>query len=199
MNTKIKVRTATQADAEIIARAVAMAIGDEITLRNYCGENYHSVLTEIAAHRNTQYSWHYALIAEVDGTIAGAIVGYDGAMLRELREGTFTIVSKHTGRVPTIADETEAGEYYLDSVGVLPEFRGLGVGRKLIAAFCDKVFTEGGEQVGLIVDFDNPQAERLYSSLGFERVGQRLFFGHQMWHLQLHRNPSNKGFKDYLK
>ena len=46
------------------------------------------------------------------------------------------------------------------------------------------VWGEGHACVGLIVDNDNPQAENLYSALGFERVGTRLFFGHQMWHLQ---------------
>ena len=58
------------------------------------------------------------------------------------------------------------------------------MGRALIDAFCDKAFAEGHERVGLIVDYDNPQAEKLYTSLGFERVGTRLFFNHKMWHLQ---------------
>ena len=88
------------------------------------------------------------------------------------------------GRVPNILDETGRGEYYLDSIGVLPEFRGLGVGRALVEAFCNKVFAEGHERVGLMVDYDNPQAEKLYISLGFERVGTRLLFKHNMWHLQ---------------
>ena len=91
------------------------------------------------------------------------------------------------GRVPTIADETEAGEYYLDSIAVLPEFRGQGVASALINAFCDKAFAQGHNRVGLIVDFDNPNAEKLYTSLGFERVGTRIFFGHKMWHLQRKR------------
>jgi ribosomal protein S18 acetylase RimI-like enzyme len=38
--------------------------------------------------------------------------------------------------------------------------------------------------VGLIVDFNNPRAEALYTSLGFERVGRKNFLGHPMWHLQ---------------
>ena len=142
------------------------------------------MLTEVAEQRATQYSWQYALIAEVDGVTAGAIVGYDGAKLAQLREGTFATLRKRTGRVPQIADETEDGEYYLDSVGVEPQFRGLGVGRMLISAFCSKIFAEGYSRVGLIVDCNNPQAEKLYSSLGFKRVGTRVFFGHQMWHLQ---------------
>ena len=178
------VRAATRKDAAMIAEVVAMAIGDETALRNYCGENYIEVLTEIARREATQYSWQYALVAEVDGTVAGAIVGYDGAELYTLREGTFATLRGCIGRTPTIVDETSAGEYYLDSVGVLPQFRGLGVGRALISAFCDKAFALGHKRVGLIVDYENPDAERLYTSLGFRRVGTRPFFNHQMWHLQ---------------
>jgi ribosomal protein S18 acetylase RimI-like enzyme len=181
---EIKIRPAKRSDSVAIARAVAMAIGDEEALRAYCGDNYLDVLTEVAEQRATQYSWQYALIAEVDGVTAGAIVGYDGAKLAQLREGTFITLRKRTGRVPQIADETEDGEYYLDSVGVEPQYRGLGVGRALISAFCSKIFAEGYSRVGLIVDCNNPQAEKLYSSLGFKRVGSRIFFGHQMWHLQ---------------
>lgn len=183
--TNIIVRRAELKDAATIAHAVAMAIGDEEALRAYCGNDYLAVLTAIAATEGSQYCWHNALVAEVDGIAAGAIVGYDGARLVELREGTFAVLRAHIGRVPIIADETDATEYYLDSVGVLPEFRGLGIGQKLVAAFCEQAFSEGKERVGLIVDEDNPQAERLYTSVGFERVGTRLFFGHRMWHLQL--------------
>ena len=182
--TKIIVRAAMPKDAEVIAQAVALAIGDEATLRSYCGDDYVAVLAEIARQDATQYSWRNALVAEVDGVAAGAIVGYDGAQLRVLRNGTFTVLLERIGRVPNILDETGRGEYYLDSIGVFPEFRGLGVGRALIDAFCDKAFAEGHERVGLMVDYDNPQAEKLYISLGFERVGTRLLFKHNMWHLQ---------------
>jgi ribosomal protein S18 acetylase RimI-like enzyme len=88
------------------------------------------------------------------------------------------------GRVPNINDETEAGEYYLDSVAVLPEFRGQGIGSALVEAFCERAFSEGAERVGLIVEEENATAEKVYSSLGFKRVGERLFFGHKMHHLQ---------------
>lgn len=187
---KIIVRVATQEDAKLIAKAVAMAIGDEVALRDYCGDYYLAVLSEVARREDTQYSWRYALIAMVDDAEAGAIVGYNGAQLQELRNGTFAVLRKLIGRTPTIADETEAGEYYLDSVAVLPEYRGMGVGQALISALCDKAFADGHERVGLIVDFDNPQAEKLYTALGFERVGTRLFFGHKMWHLQK-KNKTN--------
>lgn len=184
MNRVVTIRPAVPEDAAIIAQAVAMAIGDEVALRAYCGDNYLAVLTEIARREKTQYSWQRALVAEVEGTVAGAVVGYDGAQLEMLREGTFGVLRELVGRTPTIVDETQAGEYYLDSVAVLPAFRCLGVGRRLIEAFCQKALSEGHRCVGLIVDFDNPDAEKLYTSLGFCRIGSRPFFTHQMWHLQ---------------
>jgi predicted GNAT family acetyltransferase len=54
----------------------------------------------------------------------------------------------------------------------------------LIDAFCKRALAQGHKRVGLIVDFDNPTAERLYTSQGFKRIGERLFFEHKMWHLQ---------------
>ena len=46
-STKISVRVATCEDAEIIAQTVAMAIGDETSLQNYCGDDYLAVLTDV--------------------------------------------------------------------------------------------------------------------------------------------------------
>ena len=180
----ITIRPATVADASFIAQVVAMGIGDEKALVNYCGVDYVSVLTAIAASEGTQYSWQNALVAEVDGLVAGAIIGYDGANLYKLRHGTLAIVMEKVGKVPTIVDETEPGEYYIDTLAVMPEFRGMGTGRTLIDTFCTKVFQQGHNCVGLIVEDKNTSAQALYNSLGFKRVGNRPFFGHVMHHLQ---------------
>lgn len=181
---KIVVRVAQKEDAPMIARVVAMAIGDEAGLRGYCGEEYLAVLMEIASAEQTQYSYQNTLIAEYEGVVAGAVVGYDGAKLNELRSGTLSIIEEFTGCIPSIVDETEGGEFYLDSVAVLPRFRGLGVATALIDAFVERAFALGAERVGLIVDKENPDAERLYYSRGFVEVGERMFFSHEMRHLQ---------------
>jgi ribosomal protein S18 acetylase RimI-like enzyme len=79
--------------------------------------------------------------------------------------------------------ETEAGEFYLDSVGVLPEYRGRGIASELFAAQIERAASLGHERVGLIVDIDKPKAEALYFRLGFRHVGYRDFFGHLMKHM----------------
>lgn len=179
----ISIREASAVDAALIGKIVTMALGDDLSL---CFGNVPAVdvFGELAAREGTQYSFRNTLVAEVDGEAAGAIVGYDGACLHELRIPTLEKIGEATGTSTVIEDETSAGEYYLDSLAVLPEFRGCGVGRALLVAARDKAFGNGYRKVGLLVDFCNPRAEKLYASLGFRRVDETTFLGHRMWHLQ---------------
>ena len=179
----ITIREATIDDAKLIASVVGNAIGEEL-VREFIGVNWLDVLTEVARLDTSQYSYRNALIAEVDGVAVGAVVGYDGALLNLLRAQTLGIIHRYNPAFVFSEDETEVGEYYLDSLYVKDQYRKIGIATCLITAFCDRAFSKGHTRVGLIVDFDNPTAERLYSSLGFERVKKRTFLGHQMWHLQ---------------
>lgn len=177
------IRKADKDDASLIAQIVAMAIGDDIA-KSYCGENYHLVLNELACVKDSQYSYHNAIIAEVDGKPVGAAVAYDGADLHKLRATTLAHIFKHTGKELIIKeDETDASEFYLDSLGVLPEYRGCGIGAKLIHVLKEIARTEYNKPLGLLVDLENPKAEKLYLSLGFVRAGEKSFLGHKMWHM----------------
>ena len=180
---KITIQKATREDVAIIVGAIAMAIGEE-SVADYCGENWLAVLEETARAEDTQYSWRNALVAFVNDVPVGAIVGYDGALLYPLREGTLTIVRKYNPAVPHIPDETSPGEFYLDSLGVLPRYRGCGVASALISAMCEMASAAGCGRVGLIVEVERPRVQKLYASLGFETVGKKEFLGHQMLHMQ---------------
>ena len=190
MQQQISIRQATINDAPFIAEIVAMAIGDEKILHDYCGENPLEVLQAIAASPNTQYSYQNTLIAtnEKDSSI-GAIVGYDGANLNKLRKATLQIVKEMADKCPQIADETE-GEFYIDSLAVLPAYRSKGVATQLISAICLKAFAEGHEKVGLIADLENISAIEFYKNKGFQPVGPKTFFTHEMIHLQISKDEA---------
>ena len=97
MNTTyINIRKATIDDVQLIAKVVGMAIGEE-SMPYYCGNSWMDVITHIARQDNTQYSYRNALIAEVDGSPAGAIIGYDGAQLHVLRQPTFCRMMSNVG------------------------------------------------------------------------------------------------------
>ena len=191
MQQQIRIRQATINDAPLIAEIVAMAIADEKILNDYCGENPAEVLKAIAASPNTQYSYQNTLIAtSEDDTGIGAIIGYDGAKLSHLRKATLQIVRAMTGKCPQIADETQAGEFYIDTLGVLPLNRSKGIATQLISAICLKAFSEGHKKVGLIADLDNIYAIEFYKNKGFQPVGSKTFFTHEMLHLQISQNDT---------
>ena len=184
MNNRITIRPATIHDRELIAEVVCMAVG-------YTTEHpIYPVFLELAGREVAQYSYRNTLVAEVDGCAVGALVGYDGARLEELRQPIFELIERHLGSALAIEDETSEGEFYLDSLGVLPQYRGLGIGSALLSAMRDMAFDRGFERVGLIVDVDNPAAERLYNTLGFSYVGNKRFLGHAMHHLQAVRTEA---------
>ncbi len=178
----INIRKATINDIRLIAYAVGNAIGEAV-MPMFCGTDWMNTIAEVASLETSQYSYRNALIAEVEGSPAGVIVAYDGARLEELRSETMRIIRKYKPDFTISEDETEPGEYYIDTLCVLPQYRKMGIATKLIAAIHEKALAEGHKQLGLIVDFDNPTAERLYTKLGFHRVGTRIFAGHKMWHL----------------
>ena len=181
------IRQAIPSDAPIIAQVIGMGFGKDL-LRQYCGNNGLAIMESLAKKEVSQYSYHNALIAEADGQVAGGLVGYDGAQLQLLRQPTLAYIEQQTGIVPQVAEETEPGEFYLDSLAVFPKYRHQGIGTQLILAMSNKAFSEGHQRVGLLVDMNNPHAESLYTSLGFQRVNQKTLFNHQMWHMQKKRN-----------
>lgn len=181
---RVIIRNARPDDATFIGHAVAEAIGID-TSREYTGGNPVDVFAEIASTPDSQYSYRNALIAEIDNEPAGVIVGYDGAHLDRLRDGSLKVIRKYHPDIIITDDETEPGEYYLDTLAVDKRFRGCGIGRKLISSMIERAREQGKDTVGLLVDFENPNAERLYRYIGFTQVGERPFFGHNMKHLQI--------------
>lgn len=177
-NNRITIREALPEDAALLGRVVIMALHTDDS------HPLSGIFKELAARDDSQYSYKNALVAELDGKPAGSIIGYEGARLHELRKPLYELMVAKFGSVRPVEDETSAGEFYVDSIAVLPEYRGRGVGRALLADVCRRAFENGFCKVGLLVDVANPKAEAMYASLGFRRVNPTTFLGLDMWHMQ---------------
>lgn len=59
-------------------------------------------------------------------------------------------------------------------MGLLPEYRGKGIGKRLLATAIEAAFASGMERIELMVYASNESAIRLYRSLGFAEEGRMI-------------------------
>ena len=133
---------------------------------------------------DTLYSYRHTRIAEMDGMAVGALVAYDGTPYAEMCAKTFGLVQQTSGMdLSKNAMETGPGEFYLDSMAVLPEYRGHSIGKMLMRDQMEWAFEQGFKSVTLLVDKDKPRLWAYYKSLGFVSVGEMFVFGAWYWKL----------------
>ena len=185
----VQLRDATSDDAPFIARVVLAGI-DMLDINAKLPDEQRAIyehLMEICRMDDTLYSYLNTRIAEVDGNRVGALVAYDGARYAALRAKTFGLVQQTSGMdLSRNAMETSPGEFYLDSMAVLSDYRGLGIGKMLISDRMDYALCNGFQNVTLLVDKDKPRLQHYYESLGFV-FGEELFvFG--SWYNKLGKN-----------
>lgn len=185
------IRKAIKQDSHIISEHLFLAMKD--VLYNFLGiknaVQAKEFLMYFVEKENNQYSFQNCLVAESEHGILGSINIYDGADLELLRAPIIQYVKKNFNINFNPEKETQHGEFYIDSFGVRPDHQGKGIGTKILQQIIKMYTIENKQTLGLLVDEENPDAEKLYLKLGFEFVGHKVFVGKKMKHLQ--RKPEN--------
>ncbi|WP_057735801.1 GNAT family N-acetyltransferase [Liquorilactobacillus uvarum] len=135
-----------------------------------------------------RFSVGTTLVAEIDNQVAGFAFGYSNEMEERINDVWEQAVSKVDlpEKTALFTDtETFPNEWYLDSIAVSPIFRGKGVGTKLLHSLSERALKSNKSCIGLSVDLQNPLAEKLYSRIGYKKVGTTTISGHKYHHMQL--------------
>ena len=181
------IRKATIEDSENIAALLLLAMEDIIY--KFIGEKNPKTAYYFLLHfvetENNQYSYQNCFVAEEENEIIGAVSVYDGAQLHPLRKPIVDYVRLNFNSDFNPEDETQSGEFYIDSVGVSPNHQGKGIGSKLLQFLIDEYVTQNHRTLGLLVEEANPNARKLYLKLGFKIVGTKTLVGKTMEHLQI--------------
>lgn len=155
----VTLRPSTPLDAQFLLGVYASTRAEELALAPWSPEQKAAFLRGQFEAQSAHYQQHYAPVATfevvlVDGQPAGRLIVHRGA--REVR----------------IVD-----------IALLPDFRGRGVGTRLLQPLLDEADARG-QLVSIHVERNNP-ALRLYTRLGFAPVGEHGVS------LLLHRAPTN--------
>ena len=180
------IREATREDSWAIANVVLLAIGVDIEhLELHTSAFNYELVKALAEREDSQYSYKNCYVCEVDGEVAGAICSYDGSRLYELRNALFEELQRRGAKLnKKLTDECESGELYIDSLAVFKKYRGQGIAKALIARAEEKSRELKIPVLGLLVDNENPNAAKLYTSLGFHPINIREFMEIPMIHMQ---------------
>ena len=192
-NSSILIRPGRKDDAPFIGKTITEAMGHELCVGLAEGEenlpNVLKLFTDLASTETAQYSYKNTLVAvDEDDKRIGAIIGYDGAGLREMRKDFISKANELLGWNVTMEEadtwetETNSNEIYLDSLYVIPEYRNRGIASSLIKAAMEK-YRNIGKPFGLLVEPHNTKAHKLYKDLGFKEDGVNNFCGEPMIHL----------------
>lgn len=167
------IRNATQSDIEYVAKTVLTALDMDTSDLEWVKAS--------CADPQSMYSWNKSLIAEENGKSIGCIISYSGDDYQPLRDYTWSRLWKgvDTATIRESAIETYPGEYYLDSLAIEPEYRGKGLGKKLMQAAISYGKNLGYDKFALLVAVEKPRLKEYYSSLGFEYDCDVNFFGHK--------------------
>ncbi len=190
------IKNATPSDAEFIAKNILAGMGYDVFSKNAdeafieIGQGQVSIpeaiksFGQICSLPNTLYSYSRTRIAYVDGIPAGSLTAYPSDDYPSLRDYTWPLLGADDTSTEA---ECRPGEFYLDSLAVRPEYRGISyeyegttdrTGHLLMLDGIHIAQEKGLRHLSLIVDKSKPRLAVYYSALGFRPEGDILFFGH---------------------
>ena len=206
------IRDANPSDGEFIARNVLAAMGYDVFTDVAADSRIEvgsaslniqeaiKVFGEVCARPDTLYSYTRTRVACVDGKAVGTLTAYSGDDYQPLRDFTWGLLNSvfatpegisseedAASEMPDTEPECRPGEFYLDSMAILPKFRRMTfeyagstdrIGHLLMLDGIEQGHRKGFPRISLIVDKAKPRLFAYYSALGFRPDGEILFFGH---------------------
>jgi len=188
----VRLRPATRADAPAIARLFLVSSDGlaayiwglmapampGLTLEQIGAARY--------ARDGVAFSWQNCTVAEAPGAAGGP--GAVVAMLHAYRiDPPDPAAPPDPDPDPVLRPYQELedpGSLYISGIAVLPDWRGHGIGNRLMAAAEARARAERLPRLSLICFEANAGAARLYRRLGFRVVGRRALVPHPCLHYQ---------------
>lgn len=175
------VRPATPGDAAVCAELIHLPMGrvadflfgfDDPALAR-------RVLERLFAEHANRFSHEFADVAQTDGQVAGLLLGYPEREMKPMQLSMFQQLSaiydggqmlRFLCRTVPLARlvEAEAGEFYIFTLAVRPEFQGRGIGTRLLHHAETRARRAGLAVCSLGVEADNDGARRLYERVGYQ-------------------------------
>ena len=147
------------------------------------GDEVKTIMQHLARQRCNLFSFEHTYFAELNGKKAGMIVGYDWRTKKRenWRTGFLLLIQMKVGflgKLPLMMKVRDAigmvsdREYYISNVAIYQQYRGMGIGTRLLLEAEEEAKRSSAERLALDVELGNHGAIRLYKRLGYSMVGE---------------------------
>jgi len=140
--------------------------------------NTAEVMKKLFQQPRNLFSFEHSYFIEVNGKIAGMVLGYNWEQKRREELHTGLLLAKYLKwslfskifyllKAQNMVGKIAENEYYLSNIAVYSEFRGLGLGTKLLSEIERETKKTGDNKIVLDVETSNKRAIELYERLGY--------------------------------
>jgi GNAT superfamily N-acetyltransferase len=170
---EIFLRDATSADARSLAELIAIAGAGipQWLWAQMAGPNEDVLDVGIRRAKRDEggFSWTNAVVAEVDGSVIGMILGYrledeEDEDLEQFPDILRPFLELER-RVP--------GSWYINAFALYNPWRGRGIGTRLLAAASERARSLGCRQMSVQTFSETPRSEAFYNRHRFRRLDTR--------------------------
>ncbi len=142
------------------------------------GKNVREILKELYIRKNNQFSFEFTNFAIYNNITSGMVLSYSFEDLKRISINTCYLLIKIM-KIHFIKNLEKfiksffklsiikKDEYYISNIAVYPEFRGFGIGRKLLLFIENKAKENNLKKLCLDVEKENKNAIEIYKNFGF--------------------------------
>ena len=137
----------------------------------------------LAGNLAADYDYHTfrdAIVAECEQKVIGMSLSYRSHFHRISDGMRKFFPEERLNHIKNIFASRVENSLYLDTLCVDRDFRGKGVGRKIVSLTREKAREQGINTLSLIVLADNTDAQKLYKRIGFEIVSHIEMDSHEL-------------------
>lgn len=180
------IRKAKKSDAKELAKINYLVMWEFFKQQAHTEEEKElqlQFLQQCIENLGTVFTYKNAIVAERDGEIAGAAWLYDFGKemqrLNEMKELDFSFDATNPllQFIEEEKHEAKLGDIYLDTLAVARKWQGKGVSSELLDYAKVHIEKHGGMPLTLLVDIENPHAQKVYEHHEFEVIDEKELYG----------------------
>ncbi|WP_340006434.1 GNAT family N-acetyltransferase [Paenibacillus sp. FSL K6-0276] len=181
------IRQATKKDVSEVSELIYMILDEKESYftENYIKKEVMAFIRHAYAQEISFFSYANIIVKEIEGQVVGIALMYDSKMTDAFCEQWENDVALFFGEDQDEFETSEAqpGEFHLDTIAVVEEFRGQGIAKELLEKMDQKAYSHGHTKLSLNVSAKNIAAKRLYERHHYKVECQFLISSHTYFHM----------------